>query len=322
MVRKVSKRIKKLLSRPKVSMFFIFLVISFFIWFLITLSDTYVSRLNFKVDYINMPEDKLILGSPVSTIQASVQATGFRILTYRLFRQSIELPYADFRNQGDSPYMLAADLESVINRQYKSLIVRRLGLDSLTLSLGENVKKFVPVVPRVFFSFEEDFDLSDSIIVTPDSIWVRGPEDVVGKVDRVHTVIKKYKNVLNPINNTLAIEVPDSLHALEYQTKQVEVIANVERYSERMFQIEIQVKNLPENTSIKLYPPQVRILCKAPISQLKNIRSADFVVVCDFKDTNSQTAYLIPEIIKKPGIVSSVKLIDQKIDFLTKTTKE
>src|SRR5699024_2083965 len=154
---------------------------------------------------------------------------------------------------------------------------------------------------------------------TPDSIWVRGPEDVVGKVDRVHTVIKKYKNVHNPINNTLAIEVPDSLHALEYQTKQVEVIANVERYSERMFQIEIQVKNLPENTSIKLYPPQVRILCKAPISQLKNIRSADFVVVCDFKDTNSQTAYLIPEIIKKPDIVSSVKLIDQKIDFLTKT---
>lgn len=322
MVRKVSKKIRNLLSRPKASMFFMFLVISFFIWFLITLSDTYVSQLNFKVAYTGMPEEKLILGAPVSTIEATVQATGFKLLTYRMFRQSVELPYGDFRKQDDHIYMLALDVESAINRQYRSLAVRRLGLDSLKVTLGENIKKYVPVVSRVFLSFEEDFDLSDSIQIVPDSLWVRGPEDKVAKVDRVHTVIKNYKNVHNTINKTIAIQIPDSLRGLEYETKQVTINGKVERYSEKLIQLDVQVKNLPENKSIKLYPPRVKVLCKAPISQLKNISAADFVVICDFNTTNEQATYLIPKIIEKPSFVSSVKLIDQKIEFLTKTKKE
>lgn len=74
--------------------------------------------------------------------------------------------------------------------------------------------------------------------------------------------------------------------------------------------------------SIKLYPPMVEVLCKAPISQLKNIQMTDFEVECDFNDTNDQIPYLIPRITKKPSFVSSVKLIDQKIEFLTKTTAQ
>lgn len=322
MLRKVGKKIKKLLSRPKASMFLMFLVISFFIWFLITLSDTYVSQLNFKVTYSGIPKEKLVLGKPTNSIEATVQATGFKLLTYRLFRQSVDLPYADFRKQKDINYMLAIDLESAINRQYSSLVVKRLDLDSLKLTLGENIKRIVPVISRLLFSFEEDFNLSDSISIEPDSIWVRGPEDVVSKMDRVHTEIKDYKNVHNSINTTVRLSLPDSLNNLEYQTKQVNIVVPVERYSEKVLKLNVQVKNLPSNMSIKLYPPMVEVLCKAPISQLKNIQMTDFEVECDFNDTNDQIPYLIPRITKKPSFVSSVKLIDQKIEFLTKTTAQ
>src|SRR5690606_31477030 len=322
MLRKVSTKIKKLLSRPKASMFLMFLVISFFIWFLITLSDTYVSQLNFKVTYSGIPEEKLVLGSPTKSLEATVQATGFKILTYRLFRQSVNLPYTDFRKQKDSNYMLAVDLESAINRQHNSLVVKRLDLDSLKLTLGENVKKYVPVVSRLLFSFDEDFNLSDSISIEPDSVWIRGPEDIVAKVDRVHTEIKNYKNVHNSISSTIKLSTPDSLNSLKYQTKQVDIKVPVERYSEKVLKLEVKVRNLPENTSIKLYPAMVEIVCKAPISQLKNIKAADIEVVCDFNDANNQISYLIPKIAKKPSLVSSVKLLDQKIEFLTKTTEQ
>src|SRR5690554_6716093 len=247
MVSKVSKQIKNLLSRPKALMFLMFLVLSFFIWFLITLSDTYVSQLNFKVSYTGIPQEKLVLGTPKKTLKATVQATGFKLLTYKLFRQSVELPYVDFRKQDSSNYMLAIDVESAINRQHKSLMVKRMDLDSLKLNLGENIKKYVPVIPRLFFSFEEDFDLSDSIQIKPDSIWVRGPEDIVAKVDRVHTIIKNYKNVHDSIDGIIALQIPDSLHSLEYETEQVTLNVPVERYSEKLLELEVQVKNLPKN---------------------------------------------------------------------------
>ncbi len=319
MVRKISKHIRSLLSRPKAAMFIMFLIISFFIWFLITLSDTYVSELNFKVVYSDIPEEKLILGTPKSKIEATVQATGFKLLNYRMFNKNVALAYPDFRNHGGHLYMLSVDVESAINTQYKSLIVRRLGFDTLKLTLGENKKKHVPVVSRVLLSFEEDFELSDSIKIEPDSIWVRGPEDIVDNVDRIHTIVKSYKKVHNNINTNIALFIPDSLQKLEYERKDVVVNAQVERFSEKLISVDVQVVNLPENMSIKLYPHQVRILCKAPISQLKKINASDFVVVCDFKDSEGQAPYLIPQIIEKPEFVSSAKLRDHKIEFLTKS---
>src|SRR5690606_38679189 len=120
-------------------------------------------------------------------------------------------------------------------------------------------------------------------------------------------------------HSTILLQIPDSLQSLEYETTEVIINAEVERYSEKLIQLEVQVRNLPENTSIKLYPPLVKILCKAPISQLKNIKASDFVVICDFKNTQEQDTYLIPQIIQKPSFVSSVTLLDQKIEFLTKT---
>ena len=79
-----------------------------------------------------------------------------------------------------------------------------------------------------------------------------------------------------------------------------------------------QVENLPENISLRIYPEKIKLLCKAPISELKRINENAFKVVCNYNEISEETTYLIPQLIEQPKFLSSVKILDRKVEFLIK----
>ncbi|MCM5662781.1 CdaR family protein [Galbibacter mesophilus] len=296
-----------------------FLFISSFIWFLISLSDNYISHVTFNLNYMSIPEDKLVLGKPKKNITVDIEASGFKILNYRIFRRELNLPLDNFKEKkGDHFYMLPAQVENVINNQYKSLVVRKMNQDSLLLDLGVNKKKYIKVDPDIHFEFAEDHQLKDSLRIQPDSIWVRGPEDLVKKIKEVTTEKGNYNNVKGSFEYVLPLKIPDSVKELEFETKRITISGTMERYSERIILVPVQVQNLPENTTLKLYPDKVKLICKAPISQLKNINENGFKVVCDYNDIQKNSAVVIPRLVEKPKYVTSVKMLDMKLEFLIK----
>ncbi|MCX2681689.1 YbbR-like domain-containing protein [Galbibacter sp. EGI 63066] len=318
MARRFIQYIQSLLSKPKASIFLMFLVISFFIWFLISLSGTYVAHVNFKVNYTEVPEDKLILGKPVEKLTADIEASGFKVLNYRLFNRGVDLKLPDFKNNENTYYLLSGDVEAAIRDQYKSTPVQRVDLDSLIVKLGINENKYVKIESDIELTFVEDHQLKNEIRVVPDSIMVKGPEDLVAKVTILKTERKSYNNLRKDFSDKLTIEIPDSLQGIELGTKYVNVSGTVERYSEKMVSIPVMVKNLPENISIKLYPEKVRLLCKAPISELKRVEANSFVVVCDYDKITENSTFLIPKVEKRPSFVSSINILDRKVEFLIK----
>jgi|GEM_PF-3035124 len=318
MAGKFLEYIKSVLKKPKASIFLMFLVISFFIWFLISLSDTYTSHVSFKLNYSGIPEDKLILGKPKTSLTTNIETSGFKILNYRIFRRDIFLNLTDFKKEGNKYYLLPDAIEEVINIQHKSVNIRRIAVDSLILKLGVNEKKYVKVIPKIHISYAEDYQIRDSLKITPDSIWVRGPEDVVKTITAIETEDMEYKNVRSDFNYTVPLNIPDSVENIEFQTKKVSVEGVVERYSEKIILVPVQVENLPENISLRIYPEKIKLLCKAPISELKRINENAFKVVCNYNEISEETTYLIPQLIEQPKFLSSVKILDRKVEFLIK----
>ena len=128
----------------------------------------------------------------------------------------------------------------------------------------------------------------------------------------------EYKNVRSDFNYTVPLNIPDSVENIEFQTKKVSVEAVVERYSEKIILVPVQVENLPENISLRIYPEKIKLLCKAPISELKRINENAFKVVCNYNEISEETTYLIPQLIEQPKFLSSVKILDRKVEFLIK----
>lgn len=314
MVQKVKQRAIK----PKVLAFIGFLLVSFIIWLMITLSGSYVSTVRMQLDYENIPEEKLLLGEPDTYVDASVYASGYRLLNYKIFREALALDVTSF-NEGSQRYFLTrTDMEGSMKDQMDGLEVRRIFKDTLWLTLGENKYKKVKVVPDMTLNFQEDHEFSEPLTITPDSVEIKGPEDLVRRIDSLTTTKVVIRNLKEDFEREVRVVVPDSLKRLEVNENSVRISGKVARYSEKILQVPLFVENVPEGISVKTFPGSIRILCKANIEDLKRLVPSGFRIVCDYNEVVNQPAFLLPRVEEKPSFVKTVTLLDTKVEYLLK----
>jgi hypothetical protein len=78
------------LNQKKVKVFSLFLICSFFAWFLSNLSESYESRCEFELNYQNLP-DTLSLGkNAVTSMEGKLRTSGFQFLFYNFFFKATE----------------------------------------------------------------------------------------------------------------------------------------------------------------------------------------------------------------------------------------
>nr|WP_262896248.1 YbbR-like domain-containing protein [Robertkochia sediminum] len=200
--------------------------------------------------------------------------------------------------------------------ELEGLEIRRVLKDTLWLSLGSNAAKKVKVVPDLTVTFQEDHEYATPLEVEPDSIWVRGPEDMVSAMDSVITEKIVLRSVKEDFVREVSLFIPDSLKKLKFDEQKVVINAEVSRYSEKMLEVPLSVTNVPEGVSIKTFPSAIRVLCKADIADLKRLVPSGFRVECDFKETRSDQPFLLPHITEKPSFVRSATLLDNKVEYL------
>ena len=314
MVQKVTQRIIK----PKALAFIGFLLVSFIIWLMITLSGNYVSDIRMQLAYDNVPEEKLLLGDPDTYIDASVYASGYRLLNYKIFRESLTLDVASFNEGSQRFFLTRAEMENSMKDQMDGLEVRRIFKDTLWLTLGENKFKKVRVVPDLTINFQEDHEFSESLTVIPDSIEVRGPEDLVRGIDSLVTAKLVLRSLKDDFEKEVMVLLPDSLNRLQLDQDKVQIFGKVARYSEKILEVPLVVENVPDGVSVKTFPGSIRILCKANIEDLKRLVPSGFRVVCDYNEAGNNPAFLLPRVEEKPSFVKTVTLLDTKVEYLLK----
>lgn len=310
------KKVTQALRKPKSLAFLGFLILSFIIWLMITLSDIYSSVIRLDLTYNNIPAEKLMIGDPERFLDASVNASGYRLLNYKLFRKDLALNVTSFNTRNQRYFLSRKDLETQLKDQYAGIEVRRVFKDTLWLTLGENKFKKVKVVPDLTVNFEEDHEYEQPLKVIPDSIEIKGPEDLVMSVDSLVTEKVILKGVKENFRRKARVLIPDSLGKIELEQPAVTLSAEVARFSEKILQVPLVVENIPEGVTIKTFPGEIRLLCKASINDLKRLVPSGFKVVCDYNEISANQAYLLPKVVEKPSFVREITLLDNKVEFL------
>lgn len=312
------QNIKKRIIKPKALAFLGFLLVSFIIWLMITLSGSYVSDVRMQLAYENIPEEKLLLGDPDTYLDASVYASGYRLLNYKIFRESLSLDVTSFNEGSQRFFITRAEMESSMKDQMEGLEVRRVFKDTLWLTLGENTYRKVRVSPKLTIGFQEDHEFSEPLSIEPDSIEVKGPEDLVQKIDSLTTASLVLRNLKDDFEKEVKVVIPDSLNGLQLSRESVVISGRVARYSEKILEVPLMIDNVPEGVSVKTFPSNIRILCKANIDDLKRVVPSGFRISCDYQEIANNPAFLLPRVEEKPSFVKSVTLLDTKVEYLLK----
>lgn len=297
--------------------YILFILASVVFWFMTKLSKEFGSLIEYPVSYKNLPANKLLQASPIESIKIYIRATGFKLISAKVFPKKIQIDAANLLTKSSTDhYLLLSQQRSSIQKQMRAGVsLQYFEKDSIAFDLGHLKVKKIPVNLRYDFTYARGYRLKDEIIIVPDSITVSGPESVLDTIPFMSTKMLQKKELKSGIRETVALKNFNS--NVEMSEKNIKVAASVERFTEGSLEIPFKIINLPEGEVIHTFPKFVKITYVIALADFNKIDPSSFSVVCDY--TMSQEhglPYLIPTLAQSSPMIRNPRISPQKIDFI------
>ena len=311
----------KLLQRHRINRFLVFLLLSIVLWGLTTLSEQYTRPLPLDVVYVNISEEKRLL-DPKDRPQAysTLKASGFRLMTYSLFGKEVQVDASKAKQIEGYRYALPIRAVSYeIGQQFpEDVTVSLQEHDTLFLQLGVNLQKKVQVFANVSLSFRKGYDLYREIEVVPDSLWVRGPENLVDTLRYVVTARLEIKDLYDSFERPVSIVKGKGQDQLEFSQGSVTISGEVGQFTEEVVEVPLRLINVPEGEQVKLFPEKVEVVYRVAFRDLKSVSPSDFVVVCDYKEVEEGHPFFTASFQEKHPVAGAARIKNPRVDYLIK----
>jgi YbbR domain-containing protein len=314
--------IRKLRNNKRVVVFLICLFISTVLWFLNALSKNYNTIISYPVKFVNPPENRFLGGTPLSTLQLSVEGKGFILLQHKLLTFSpIELdisemiknsvpvsgiyniPAQNLRNSVSDE--ISSDLDIFVIRPEMIEII----LDSLTT-------KNVPVEIDLDVEFASQMHLKNKVVTNPDMVEISGPAIILEKMSSVKTKVNIVNQLQNSIDQEIELIHPEKTTIVP---EKVMIHIEVEKYTEKELSVPIEILNKPPGVDLKLFPSEIKLLCNVGLSRFDKIKSSDFGIAVDYKSITADVNSLLITIYKQPEFIQNIRLNPERVEFLIET---
>lgn len=306
--------IKKLPSQGRFRFFLLFVFVSFTFWLSTKLSNIYTLEQSFTLLLTEVPEG-IIPSDTSRKIKASVTASGFEILLYRLFDKSvtISLQEADFSSTLGR-VSLRNQQFSIEQQLFDNTRLNQIYPENLNIVYSRLDEKRVAVVPQTQIQLRAGY-LSDFPIQSkPDSILVRGPKSILDTLKGVSTMFFEATDVYEGISQEVGLK---SIPELQLEQETVQLVMPVSRYSEKEFVLQVEVINLPLGVRVKLFPPTAKLRATLPMALLNTVKESDFRLVVDCENLQDQESKSLKlNLLKQPPGLKQLIWEPEEVNYL------
>jgi len=249
---------QKLQSKKRILLFSVFLLISASIWLLNALSKNYTSVLEYPLVYTDFPEDKVFVGELPGHLDLQINAHGYALLRYRMFRKPVPISFdvSDYNlnrgQDGSSAYILTRYLKDHISRQLDAeLQLLEIKPDTLYFQFAGKVSRMVKIQADFNYTIVNQFTIKDRIMLTPDSVEVTGPDLIVDTLAYISTERLDLGELNRNYSDKVRLyKMPD----LTYNISRVNCSIELERFTELQVSVPIEVLNLPDSILLHSRP--------------------------------------------------------------------
>jgi len=300
----------------KVNTFVLFLLLALLFSVLTKLSKDYTQTIAFNIERINIPEDKLIVSDSSHVLNITLTTYGFKLIKYYFTQPTILIDFENLENNNTHYFWTEKqEFSNVLSQFEPNVIIKSIIPDTIAFRYDVNYVKKVPVIFEYDINFSSGFDVVSDYKIEPDSVKVIGPKILT---DSISEIVTK-KIIMEDVNANLLISVELKLphnSDLNFSQNQVQISAEVERFTEGSINVPINIINVPDDIKLKFYPKEVSVIYYTSLSNFKTISSSSFIVECDYNDLNDVETHLIPKIVQQPETVSNVRLNEKRIEFI------
>ena len=306
----------------KRSVFIICVALSAVFWMLSKLSRQYSTLVNIPVHFENLPNDRLWLVSQDLQLNMEVEAYGFDLIGYRWRnRRSVSLDFSKIdlrqrKNESNRAYLTTSDLRSMITESLNgSAIVRTVSPDTLYFPFALRADKSLPVIIQSDLNFKPGFEATADWIVQPKEILVSGREALIDTLSRIRTQLISQREIDDSLVLTIGLEALDS--TILFAPSEVRAVLPVEQHTEAEYLVPVQLIGVPDSLSLRVFPKEVRVLCRVPLSRYKTLSSDDFTLTLDFSTIEKANGEKVrPEWTVWPDQAKKIRLDPERLEYL------
>ena len=308
------KFLKRFPTKDRFKFFFLFVLLSFIFWFSTKLSNTYQIEQSFSIHWKNIPKE-IVLNHDSSELSLSITASGIEILWYRLFKNKINLVINKNIFIGKEAHVSIDNERFNIQQQlFDNTILNQITTPVIKIAYARLGVRKVKITSEPILKFRAGY-LSDSpLTISPDSLLVRGSQDVLDTLTIVKTVSFIMEDVFESFQKVIALE---DLTNLQFDIQEVNIKQEVSRYSEKQFILPIEIINIPKSVKVKLFPPTGTLKATMPLTLLNGFNARDFMLVVDYElILKNELTHLPILLVKQPSQVKKVIWEPKTVNYL------
>ena len=297
--------------------FLVFLVISTAAWFLVKLSEDYVTQTTFRVLIEEVPAEKWV-SSDEQSVKMSLNIDGFHTLRYKMIREPnrfVTIPLSEV------PYRLESNNTYSFSSQYVTeKVAERLGITASDITMNDAKvyftmdalkSKVVPVVLQSNIATARQYDIYGIPMIDPSSVTIFGPQEVIDSIKLVRTELLSRDNVNQSFNATLPLDLLDG--QIHSNTKEVKVEVQVEKYTEMDVEVPIKVA---DSLKVRFFPEMMSVKCLVAMRDYASITPENFTVAVDRQQLKAMQPLLDVRLASWPPTVQILSTRPDKVEYL------
>lgn len=279
-----------LLHRMKHRHFWIILIITTIVWFVVTMSEHSDYPIDVRVEWSGIDTSRFIVTQADTVLPVVVNSNCFnaidRYLALRDKRFVIQVT-------GDTVVKVGKALFDEISRQFGFSGTHGVSssLEELRLSTKERRSRaYVPQLRDVDFVFADQMGLSGDPTIEPDTIWLYGDSTSLCRIPEIYTAPAAVANISDSGYYMLALEpVWKKYRDVRASADSVRIFVPACHYVETTLSVPVEFKSDAANRQVRLYPDHVNVSLWVSVEEYQHLSENQFEAVVNYDPSSSLT---------------------------------
>ena len=311
---KLKLKNNKFLPGREFLLFLFFFFVSCTLWLMMTLNKYYETEIKIPLRVKKIPDTLYAVTTGDGQITLKVRDRGTALFNYTMQNfLPVTADYKEFQKQKGRLTMPIGTLKKQITGQLAtSTEIISLSPDSIIYYTQESTKKYpVEIIGEISSAIQ--YEIGD-IKITPDSVWVFGPQSATDTMSFVYTE----KINKTELRDSLTFDVRlQSQKGVKYNTETVNIKIPITPYTEKIFEKTIKGVGFPSSYTLKAFPSKAKVIFNVNMTQIDSIKPGDFSIGIMYGDIYGNTSDKVRlTLLKHPEGVRDIRIIPNEVEYL------
>lgn len=283
------------------------IILSFTLWFLVTINQEYDTSIEYPVKITGVPETIQIVSNIAQNVEVVAHGGGLDLLVehFKIRRDTLEFPFLDeYLRNGYIPTINFRDAFT----QEIPYEVRSINPGRIYFKYEKKIYKRVPLVLKSEIRLKPAFQLISPPRLLEDSVIILGAKTQLDSITEWYTTEDQTELVTGA--GEISVDVVDTIPGLTVTPKKVSVAVNPGLFTQAILKLPVEITDVPEQLDVRLNSKFVNVDALVPMENYNEIMREykDMKLSVSFYDLNPEIPFFVPQ----PQLPPTVKMVGRR----------